>query len=52
MIRYNNLEFYDEEFRTLLGDRTPAQFERLASAIPDTTLLPGGSGGQLSPFEG
>lgn len=52
MIRYNNLEFYDKEFRTLLGDRTPAQFERLASAIPDTILLPGGSGGQATPFEG
>ncbi|MGC8121122.1 glucosaminidase domain-containing protein [Marinobacter sp. VGCF2001] len=49
MIRYNNLDFYDEEFRSLLGDRTPAQFERLASAIPDTTLLPDGP---MSPFEG
>ncbi|MBN7771224.1 glucosaminidase domain-containing protein [Marinobacter daepoensis] len=52
MIRYNNLDFYDQEFRTLLGDRTPAQFERLASAKPDTALLPGGSSGRTSPFEG
>ncbi|GGC57352.1 glucosaminidase domain-containing protein [Marinobacter halophilus] len=52
MIRYNNLEFYDREFRALLGNRSPNIFERLASADADTTLLPGAEGSVASPFEG
>jgi len=52
MIRYNNLEFYDREFRKLLGDRTLDTFEQLASADADTTLLPGAEGSLASPFDG
>jgi Bax protein len=52
MIRYNNLEFYDHEFRKLLGNRTLNTFEQLASADADTTLLPGAEGNLASPFEG
>ncbi|WBU40097.1 glucosaminidase domain-containing protein [Marinobacter alkaliphilus] len=52
MIRYNNLEFYDQEFRNLLGERTPAKFKQLASAKADTALLPGAEGASASPFEG
>lgn len=52
MIRYNNLEFYDQEFRNLLGERTPAKFKQLASAKADTALLPGAEGALASPFEG
>ncbi|KXO10967.1 glucosaminidase domain-containing protein [Marinobacter excellens] len=52
MIRYNNLEFYDQEFRNLLGERTPAKFKQLASVKADTALLPGAEGALASPFEG
>lgn len=52
MIRYNNLEFYDREFWQLLGDRSPARVEQLASAEIDTTLLPGAEGSKVTPFEG
>lgn len=52
MIRYNNLEFYDREFRKLLGDRSPGLFQQLASADADTALLPGAEGRFASPFEG
>ena len=52
MIRYNNLEFYDREFRALLGNRSPTIFERLASASADTALLPGAEGSAATPFEG
>ena len=49
MIRYNNLEFYDKEFRALLADRSPLHFRQLASANDAATLLPGGGG--VNPFE-
>ncbi|WP_303290663.1 glucosaminidase domain-containing protein [Marinobacter sp. SS5-14b] len=49
MIRYNNLEFYDREFRALLEDRTPGLFRQLASALDAKVLLPGGGG--VTPFE-
>ncbi len=52
MIRYNNLEFYDDEFRTLLGSRSPARVAELASARQDDTLLPGGEDRAATPFEG
>ncbi|MBE0486644.1 glucosaminidase domain-containing protein [Marinobacter sp.] len=52
MIRYNNLAFYDRKFRALLGDRSAAHFEQLASAAEDTSLLPGAEGSIVSPFEG
>lgn len=43
MIRYNNLEFYDTEFRKILSDRSPSHLKVLASAKAERTLLPGHS---------
>ncbi|PSF05942.1 bax protein [Marinobacter fuscus] len=51
MIRYNNLEFYDREFRALLGERSAEQFQRLASAMPESLLPPGSGGAPGTPFE-
>lgn len=41
MIRYNNLEFYDTEFRKTLRDRSPSHLKDLASASAEEALLPG-----------
>jgi Bax protein len=41
MIRYNNLEFYDIEFRKMLRDRSPLHLKSLASASAEQILLPG-----------
>ena len=41
MIHYNNLEFYDAEFRKMLADRSPSVLKQLASASQETSLLPG-----------
>lgn len=43
MIRYNNLEFYDTEFRKILSDRSPSHLKSLASASAERVLLPGQS---------
>ncbi|RBW48292.1 glucosaminidase domain-containing protein [Marinobacter sp. F3R11] len=43
MIRYNNLEFYDIEFRKILSDRSPSHLKELASANAENALLPGQS---------
>ncbi|MCK0164314.1 glucosaminidase domain-containing protein [Marinobacter sp. S6332] len=50
MIRYNNLEFYDTEFRKILNDRSPLHLKSLASASAEQVLLPGHISG--SPAEG
>lgn len=52
MIRFNNLEFYDQEFRDLLQKRTPSRFVELASARAESSLLPSGEDGAATPFEG
>lgn len=52
MISYNNLAFYDREFRAQLGDRSPERFEQLAASDTDVLLLPGENGGKDHPFEG
>lgn len=52
MIRHNNLTFYDEKFRKLLGDRTPQRFTELASAGAASALLPGEGQQAAHPFEG
>ncbi|MEC7816679.1 MAG: glucosaminidase domain-containing protein [Pseudomonadota bacterium] len=52
MISFNNLAFYDQEFRAQLGDRSPQRFERLAASDAETVLLPGANGGKANPFEG
>jgi len=41
MIRYNNLEFYDTEFRRILSDLSPSHLKSLASASAEQVLLPG-----------
>ncbi|HET8802346.1 MAG TPA: glucosaminidase domain-containing protein [Marinobacter sp.] len=41
MIQYNNLEFYDAEFRKILADRSPSVLKQLASVDQETSLLPG-----------
>ncbi|MDO6443736.1 glucosaminidase domain-containing protein [Marinobacter sp. 2_MG-2023] len=46
MIRYNNLEFYDLEFRNILSDRSPSHLKSLASAKAGQTLLPGQIAGE------
>lgn len=43
MIRYNNLAFYDTEFRDILSDLSPSHLKSLASARAEQTLLPGQS---------
>lgn len=40
MIRYNNLSFYDKEFRNILSDLSPSHLKGLASASAEQTLLP------------
>ncbi|MBW0146859.1 glucosaminidase domain-containing protein [Marinobacter arenosus] len=41
MIHYNNLSFYDNDFRDVIRDLTPGRLQQLASANPETELLPG-----------
>ncbi len=41
MIRYNNLEFYDTAFQSILSDRSPSHLKSLASASAENVLLPG-----------
>ncbi|NWN91347.1 bax protein [Marinobacter adhaerens] len=41
MIRYNNLTYYDKEFRNILSDRSPSKLKNLASADAEQVLLPG-----------
>ena len=48
MIRYNNLEFYDTEFRKILSDRSPSHLKDLASANAEQSLLPGQSTGSAA----
>lgn len=43
MIRYNNLTFYDAQFRDILSDRSPSHLKNLASASAEQSLLPGQS---------
>src|SRR5690554_491089 len=45
MIRYNNLEFYDSEFRKILSNRSPSHLKVLASASAEQQLLPGQGAG-------
>ncbi|AOY87109.1 bax protein [Marinobacter salinus] len=51
MIHYNNLEFYDDDFRKVIKDSNPALLEQLASAAPESILLPG-QWATASPNEG
>jgi len=48
MIRYNNLAFYDTQFRNILSDGSPSHLKRLASASAEQSLLPGQSTGSAA----
>ncbi len=52
MIRFNNLEFYDLAFQSLLQNNTPSRFMELASAGVEAKLLPSDKDGVATPFEG
>jgi Bax protein len=41
MIHYNNLTFYDDDFRAEISDLSPSRLEQLVSTDADTRLLPG-----------
>lgn len=41
MIHYNNLGFYDEDFRDSVRDRAPSDLQQLASTDSESRLLPG-----------
>ena len=41
MIHYNNLDFYDEDFRDAVADRAPSDLQQLASTDSESRLLPG-----------
>lgn len=52
MIRYNNLEFYDDNFRSVVRNLTPDSLEQLASTETETGLLPRQSSLNSTPAEG
>ncbi len=52
MIQYNNLTFYDEDFRDAIKDTGPDNLLNLASATNATRLLPGQKGSTQTPAEG
>ncbi|MFO7528168.1 MAG: glucosaminidase domain-containing protein [Marinobacter sp.] len=41
IIHYNNLGFYDEDFRDSVTDRAPSDLKQLASSDSESRLLPG-----------
>ncbi|MGF2733431.1 glucosaminidase domain-containing protein [Marinobacter sp. DUT-1] len=41
LIHYNNLGFYDEDFRDSVRDRAPSDLQQLASTDSESRLLPG-----------
>lgn len=48
MIRYNNLPYYDTEFRSILSDLSPSHLKSLISASAEQALLPGQSTGSAA----
>lgn len=52
MIHYNNLEFYDDNFRSVVRDLDPGRLEQLASTPSETRLLPGQTSLNANPAEG
>ncbi|WP_417566263.1 glucosaminidase domain-containing protein [Marinobacter sp.] len=52
MIHYNNLEFYDNDFRSVVRNLTPDSLEQLASAETEARLLPRQSSVNGTPAEG
>ncbi|MDY6841310.1 MAG: glucosaminidase domain-containing protein [Pseudomonadota bacterium] len=52
MIHYNNLAFYDDDFRSVVGNLKPGSLEQLASTKTETRLLPRQPSANTSPAEG
>jgi len=52
MIHYNNLEFYDDDFRSVVRNLEPGSLEQLASTEAETGLLPRQSSLKTNPAEG
>jgi Bax protein len=52
MIHYNNLEFYDDDFRSVVRNLEPGSLEQLASTKTETRLLPRQSSLNTNPAEG
>ena len=52
MIHYNNLSYYDDDFREVIRDMTPDRLQQLATATPEATLLPGQKTATTEPSDG
>ena len=52
MIHYNNLAFYDDDFRSVIRDLSPDSLEQLASTKVETGLLPRQPSVNSNPAEG
>lgn len=52
MIHYNNLQFYDDDFRSVVQNLEPGSLEQLASSKNETGLLPRQSSMNTNPAEG
>ncbi|MBD3641316.1 MAG: glucosaminidase domain-containing protein [Marinobacter sp.] len=52
MIHYNNLGFYDEDFRDAVTNRAPSDLQQLASTDSESRLLPGRTADTGSAAEG
>lgn len=52
MIQYNNLGFYDDDFRSVIRNINPERLEQLASMTAESKLLPRQSSLNTNPAEG
>ncbi len=52
MIQYNNLSYYDDDFREVARDVTPDRLQQLATSTPETALLPGQKTAATEPNDG
>ncbi|WP_372982915.1 glucosaminidase domain-containing protein [Marinobacter sediminum] len=52
MIQYNNLSYYDDDFREVARDVTPDRLQQLATSTPETALLPGQKTASTEPSDG
>ncbi len=52
MIRYNNLSFYDKQYRGKVGDEADAAALMELSTAPEGVLLPGGGSGEKTGKDG
>ena len=52
MIHYNNLAYYDDDFREAIRDLAPDDLQQLATSNPETKLLPGQKSATARPSDG